>query len=195
VGMSRTAGEPLVRGTGQDFVAALARAESPDDVVRVIVERGAAMGSAASSLPRPMLHMIEAIRSEARATADKAEGSSAPAAAGAPWWGRLGGSSARTQQGVGADRVTRLAQKLQQLIHLAEGARKRGDARRQVRMAEDSAAARNEGSASPSQPAGGRNAQVDIDALVTEVLQQFSNKMAQREELRKEDPNGRFSGW
>jgi hypothetical protein len=36
---------------------------------------------------------------------------------------------------------------------------------------------------------------VDIDALVTEVLQQFSNKMAQREELRKEDPNGRFSGW
>jgi hypothetical protein len=158
-----------------------------------------------------MLHMIEAIRSEARATAEKAEGSAASAAAGAsaahkpsrPHQGArvvrgmvsLGGSSARTHQGVGADRVTRLAQKLQQLIHLAEGARKRGDARRQVRMAEDSAAARNEGSASPSQPAGGRSSQVDIDALVTEVLQQFSNKMAQREELRKEDPNGRFSGW
>ena len=44
---------------------------------------------------------------------------------------------------MGDDKVMKLAKRLQGLIHLAE--QRRDDARRQVRMAEDSSAAKSEG--------------------------------------------------
>jgi hypothetical protein len=218
----RASGEPLARGTGGDFVESLAKARSEEDVVRVIVEQGGALQQVASSLPRPVIQVIEHIRAEARSELEdrfEAARSSAPAATegatlpqpGAAR-GRTGESRATAQvaraltalkagpgprrtEGVGADRVMKLARKLQQLIHLAEGVGDRDAARRQVRMAEDSAAARGEGQAAGSALEGGVNKQVDIEALGREVLQMVSRELETRRERRQEDPDGRNVWW
>ena len=100
--------------------------------------------------------------------------------------------ASRRQSGVGDDRVMKLAQKLQSLIHLAEGTGDRDEARRHVRMAENSAAAKAEGqgAAPGSNKESGKNKQVDIEALITEVVQSVNRELALRRERRQEDPDG-----
>jgi hypothetical protein len=59
-------------------------------------------------------------------------------------------------------------------------------------MAEDSAAARQEGQGVAGAEAGasGRNAQVDIEALVGEVVRSVNNELSVRRQRRQEDPDG-----
>jgi hypothetical protein len=206
-------GEPLVRGTGGDVLTALAKAQAPEDVVRVIVERGGALGTAASALPAPVLQVIEAIRSEARSElgdAQKSAVSDAAAAARAAaaqsptprstarvvrgFTSLRSAPSARRNDGVGADGVMRLARRLQDLIHLAEGRGDRDAARKQVRMAEDSSAARAEGQGLSAGASAGRDPQVDVDALAREVFDVVTRELELRRERRQEDPDER-SGW
>jgi hypothetical protein len=217
----RASGEPLARGTGGDFVQSLASARSEEDVVRVIVEQGGALNQVSSTLPRPVIQVIEHIRSEARAELEdrlsQARGSAAaegtlpdatrtrrePRHAATrenvqvvkALTGLKAGGGARKAQGVGDDRVMKLARKLQQLIHLAEGAGDRDAARRQVRMAEDSAQARSEGQGPGGTAEGGSTKQVDIEALGREVLEMVSRELEMRRERRQEDPDGRNVWW
>lgn len=219
----RASGEPLARGTGGDFVQSLASARSEEDVVRVIVEQGGALSQVGSSLPKPVIQVIEHIRSEARAELEQrvdaarrpasSEGAALPEATRTRREARRGqtrdnvqvvkaltglrsSGGARSNEGVGGDRVMKLARKLQQLIHLADGAGDRDAARRQVRMAEDSAQARSEGQGGAvAGNDAGATKQVDIEALGREVLEMVSRELEMRRERRQEDPDGRNVWW
>lgn len=96
---------------------------------------------------------------------------------------------------MGDDQVMKLAKKLQSLIHLAEGRRAQGDARSQVRMAEDSAAARGEGQASPGTAEGGHDSSIDIDSLIRQVVDASTGELDLRRERRQEDSDERGGWW
>jgi hypothetical protein len=209
----RASGRPLVRGTPGSLVHALARADSAEDVVRVIVQQGEA-AVANSTLPRPVTEVIGQIRDEAadevrraRAAADRtAQSSDADAATVSQaratartlrgMTGLRKGRAARAASGVGADQVSRLAKKLQGLIHLAEGVGDRDAARRQVRMAEEHADARAEGQgAGASRPADDVQDKADIDALTSEVLEAVNRELEMRRERRQEESDGSSFWW
>jgi hypothetical protein len=79
------------------------------------------------------------------------------------------------------------------LIQLAENERRRGDAQSQVRMAEDTAAARAEGGAG-SDSSSDEKDQVNINALQQEVLEGVLGEL-ERLQSRREDPDGRSKWW
>jgi hypothetical protein len=210
----RASGTPLVGGANGDLVSALARASDPEEVVRVIMEKGDAGGTVASTLPKPALQVIEkiktvareevseAIRTEvqartaaARKAGRRAESPRSTARVIQGFTGLRRGSSARRGSGVGDDQVMKLAKKLQSLIDLAEGRGDRNAARRQVRMAEDSAAARGEGQSSPATAEGGQESSVDIDALTRQVVEAATRELDQRRERRQEDSDERGFWW
>ncbi|MCB9776966.1 MAG: hypothetical protein H6742_00205 [Alphaproteobacteria bacterium] len=215
----RASGEPLIHREEQ-FVDALARASTPEDIVRVIYKRAeaGALSAGASGLPAPVLNVIHQIRSVADAVSAappdlggdspmdgpgsdlevvrRARGETrSPSAASAPMARgsllRVRGSASR-RSGVGADQISKLSKKLQQLILLAE--KQRGAARQEVRMAEDSAAARAEGSSSPGQAEGGNNEKVDIDALGREVLEVVTLELEMRKQ-RSQEGSDEFGWW
>jgi hypothetical protein len=168
-----------------------------------------------SSLPAPVIKVIEQVREGARQDLEARFQMARESASGEESTGARSTSArsssgsvepqllravkglkktrrARSQGGQGDDRVMKLAQKLQSLIHLAEGTGDRNDARRHVRMAEDSAAARQEGQGTAGAEAGAskRDTQVDIDALVNEVVRTANSELAMRRQRRQEDPDG-----
>jgi hypothetical protein len=102
---------------------------------------------------------------------------------------------ARSPQGASADKIGKLASRLQSLIGLAEGAGDRGAARRHVRMAEDSAAARAEGQGELGGEAEASGGQVDIDALGREVLSAVTRELEMRRERRMEEADERDFWW
>jgi hypothetical protein len=212
----RASGSPLVRSSEQrDVMQALARAHTPEQVVQVIAQHGAELGSVPASLPAPVLKVIEQVREGARqdleerfmAAREAGAESNAGGARSAPTPARTESAqpellkavrglkkrqASRRQAGVGDDRVMKLARKLQSLIHLAEGTGDRDEARRHVRMAENSAAAKAEGqgAAPGSNKESGKNKQVDIESLITEVVQSVNRELSLRRERRQEDPDG-----
>ena len=222
----RASGEPLdfsaAARAGGDLFANLARARRPEDVVRVIVSQGHELQTIASSLPQPVIEVIETIRQEARKdlqqrvdAARRGEPRESRQAAAAPEAKGLQSSpsrapnvkmvrslkaagrkpGARRAAGVGGDRVMKLAQRLESLIHIAEGSGDRDAARRQVRMAEDSAAARAEGQGGAgASGAGNKSKKLDVEALSLEVLSMVDQELKTRRERRPEDPDG-FIGY
>ena len=92
------------------------------------------------------------------------------------------------------NKVTQLAKRLQELIAMAESQNRSG-ARQQVRMAEDSNAAKAEGQSSPTSAESGRDASADIDTLTREVIEQVTRELEMRRERRQEDPDGRSIWW
>lgn len=222
----RASGEPLdfsaAARAGGDLFANLARARRPEDVVRVIVSQGHELQTIASSLPQPVIEVIETIRQEARKdlqqrvdAARRGEPRESRQAAAAPEAKGLQSSpsrapnvkmvrslkaagrkpGARRAAGVGGDRVMKLAQRLESLIHIAEGSGDRDAARRQVRMAEDSAAARAEGQGGAgASGAGNKSKKLDVEALSLEVLSMVEQELKTRRERRPEDPDG-FIGY
>jgi len=209
----RASGTPLVRSSEQrDVMKALAGANTPEQVVQVIARHGSELASVPSSLPAPVLKVIEQVREGARhdleerfnAARASADGDEAPTSsrpgptprtAPAPQVVQLQRGlrrrkSSRRQAGQGDDRVMKLAKKLQSLIHLAQGTGDRDEARRHVRMAEDSAAARSEGQQVGASGGGKGNSHADIESLVTEVVRSVNRELALRRERRQEDPDG-----
>jgi len=87
-----------------------------------------------------------------------------------------------------------LAKRLQQLIDMAEGQNRSG-ARREVRMAEDSAAARAEGQGASIAEESSEDATLDVTALTQEVTEAVQRELEMRQERRLEDPNGRSIWW
>ena len=92
------------------------------------------------------------------------------------------------------NKVTQLAKRLQELIAMAESQNRSG-ARQQVRMAEDSNAAKAEGQSAPTSADSGRDASADIDTLTRQVTEQVTHELQVRRERRQEDPDGRSIWW
>jgi hypothetical protein len=211
---ARSDGTPRVR-SAQGLFDSLARATTAEQVVQVIAARA---GELTGPVPmtEPMRTVVDQIRQELRAPAPEAEllrtrapevsapeatvlqprrGAPEPVASSAIV--RRGSTrpvrSSAIVRGPGGvdDRVSKLVKRLTDLIHLAEDERRLSEAQRQVRMAEDTAAARAEGSA-PVQ-AGGANAKLDIEVFSREVLEVVNRELESRRERRTED--GDESGW
>ena len=214
----RASGEPLVRDTESvpasgpkgELIQSLARASSPEEVIRLMVDRGATSPSLQTTLSAPVLQVIEQIRTEAYRSE---EASHQPAGKGVGTRQVRRGETPRStsrivrgftslsprQQGSGgasASQISKLAQRLQSLISTAEGSGNQGAARRQVRMAEDSAAAKSEGQGAVGDGEGqAADGQADIDALGREVLSAVTRELEMRRERRMEEDDERDFWW
>ena len=109
----------------------------------------------------------------------------------APSRGRGGASGG----GVVSLATMRLIRRLSQLVHLAEIDRRQLEARRQVRMAEDSAHARAGAGAEAGGGAPAGQAPIDLDTLGREVLAAVTHEFQSRTERRLEDPDVRHDVW
>jgi len=212
----RANGEPLKRSSSSDFIGALAQASAPEDVVRVLFERGQGMSlGSASALPKPVIQVIEQIQTEAR-TAEAQEASTHVPAQDPTRTEQLGSqrrrrlpprSTARVSRSMTGlkpdamkglqlkeDKIMKLAKRLQDLIHLSQ--RHKEGARAEVRMAEDSSAARTEGQQAPTQSESGDDlSQVDVEALSSHVLQYVTRELDLRRERRQEESDERDFWW
>ena len=186
------------------LLTALARADRPEDVVQVILQRGGTLADIEREVPEAAA-IVERIARLGGAQAARAstEGVTSGAVEQAPptqflshrspsaSGSRVRRAHSRTapSDGAGSSQAMKLAQKLMNLIHLAETDRKSEDARRQVRMAEASAEARSEGSASVAagQTKNLSGANVNIAALQREVLEAVLQALELNHHRRQED--------
>ncbi len=210
----RSTGRPRITG-GDDLVQQLARATAPEDVVSVLMDQSDSVRRATSSLPTPVVQVIQQIKTEsarAESEAQTARQASAPQAETVRQRSqRREGvrSTTRVVRGMtglnprsgtdrsrsaASDRVSKLAKRLQELIAMAEN-QNRGGARQEVRMAEDSAAARAEGQSAPTDAGDTGDQAADIDTLAREVTEQVTRELEMRRERRQEDPDGRSIWW
>ena len=93
------------------------------------------------------------------------------------------------QQGLGADRLMGLVRRLQQLVFLGDN--QKSEALRQVRLAEDNAAARAEGQAAATQSGDSQSHQVDVDALAQEVTSAVQKELEHMSARQQDDPGNR----
>jgi hypothetical protein len=194
----RTTQPTRIRQAG-DLVQSLAGARDPEEVLHVILERAKEIGSVKSALPKPMLQVIEQIRTEAaktessgpaRSSTRRGQTSSRRSRSSVRVVRGMtplrGASSAKTTAGVGPDRVMKLAQKLRGLIHLAETGRT-SDAQRQAKLAHaDRPDSKLEGGGDVSKSETAAKQSVDIEALAREVLEVVNREMELRQERRQE---------
>jgi hypothetical protein len=202
---------------------ALARASTAEQVVRVIMARVEGSASPAPALPMdaPAVQVIQQIKQEvarevaqptlveptvrdSRMAAPRAEtlrpkGSGPVRSTAKSFSGGVRSVAAQARgraASSGDERVMKLVKKLQDLIHLAEAERRLAEARAQVRLAEDSAAARNEGSGPVGAGADAKGAdkgKQDIEALGREVAEVVFREIETRRHRRMEDRDE--SGW
>jgi hypothetical protein len=191
----------------------LARAQSAEEVVRVLFMRADGLREAPSEVRAPVQAVIQEIQQEVARTVATSTPVAAPAEAtrpsrlARPETRSLGEAPVRSRPSTttkptaayrgavtvrsGDDRVMKLVRKLQDLIHLAETQNRLADAQRQVRMAEDTASARAEAghgaSGNPNSP--DKDSQVDVEALVREVSASIGRELQNRRERRTEDPD------
>jgi hypothetical protein len=186
-------------------MGALARTESPEDLVQVILDRGRETAALRNELPNEAVRIVETIASLGPEEAQILRSGRRVIPANIMGTGMSGTRSSRTQkgapdlhqlsagnEGVGANKIMKLADKLMGLIHLAENARG-NEAREQVRMAEDSNEARAEGGIKvPGMSV--EDMEMNVEALQKNVL---NSVMEYFEELdsRREDPDGRNKWW
>ncbi len=212
----RSTGRPRISGT-DDLVQQLASASAPEQVVQVLMDSGDAARRATSSLPQPVIQVIQQIKTEAaraegevvrearqeraevatetvRARANRRESARSTTRVARTMTGLnpRGGSSSASSPAM--NKVTQLAKRLQELIAMAENQNRSG-ARQQVRMAEDSGAAKAEGQAAPTSVETGRDASADVDTLTREVTEMVTRELEMRRERRQEDPDGRSIWW
>ena len=201
---------PVSRSGG--LLRALARADSPEEVVRVILARGDRLSSLSQELPESAARLVDRmarlgrneLESLATASTEREGPSAAMRSAGKATRRVLqpvktgnirnlsANSSAKSSQGIGAGKVTKLASKLMDLIHLAESDRRVADAQSQVRMAEDTVEARAEGT--PSSEKEADSGKVHIKALQRDVLEAVLREL-EMTKLRREDPDGGNIWW
>jgi hypothetical protein len=209
----RASGKPQVKAS-PEFLVALAKASSAEDVAEVILQN--AGRSQDGILPKTAMTAIDQIRREAHRTLTNmasmhqeiAEQStvrtgrdrsrrrvSRTARAVADGLTGLRPISTATQSSTGApagtDKVSKLARQLESLVSMAENNR-RDEAREGVRMAEDSHDAIAEGQAASKGEE--RDYAVDIEALRQEVMRAFEQEMSIRS-LRSFDNQNNTDPW
>lgn len=183
------------------LMGALARAERPDEIVKVIIDRRTEIREVRQELPAEAVRLMERISALDGAEADLLRNrqrvlSAAPTQSNLQSRSLKGGTSftqlSQGQDGMGATKIMKLADKLMGLIHLAENSRQK-EAQDQVRMAKDSLEARAEGGAKfPGLSVEDHD--MNIEALQKAVL---DSVMERFEELdtRREDPDGHNKWW
>ncbi len=202
--------------------SALARADRPEDLVKVILEQSN-VGSLLRDLPEPAARIVDrivqlgqrALPTEAVGGSAAASGSEAPATsfyqrqvkakpsrrtlpATDTSYLKRGGSrstaaTATSTNGLAAGGMTKLANRLMKLIHLAEADRRLTDAQAQVSMAADSQQARSEAGHENLDGAadGLGDSNKNIEALQKEVLQAVLRELELTAQRRgEEDPDG-----
>ncbi len=209
----RSTGKPRISGA-DDLVSALSKASDTDEVMGVLMGQTANLSQVASSLPSPVVQVIQQIQTEAGRVADTAqqaastENVASSQRGAAPHQRGAARSTTRVVRGftglrpnrsggsssAGMGKVSALAKRLQELIQLAEN-QKLSTARREVRMAEDSAAAKSEGQGPVAEEGGGQESALDVNALTQEVTEAVQRELEMRRERRLEDPNGRSIWW
>jgi hypothetical protein len=207
---ARSSGAPFVRSPGGLFEA-LAKATTTEEIVRVIYARADGVRETPLAQEAPVVQVIEQIRQEVhREQAASAEATRA-SRLGAPSATVIQGayvtpvpSTTRTRRGSGRglgataralpssngdERIMKLVKKLQGLIHLAEIEGRLADAKRQVRLAEDSPGARAEGQGpvGEGREQGENREKQDIEALGREVLEVVQRELEARRSRRLED--------
>ena len=214
----RSAGGLRNVGNG-DLLTQLASASAPEDVVSVLMSGSDTVRRGTSGLSQPVIQVIQQIRTEAARADQAAAQEQQTQQARTSWPNQTPPARSRRSEGVrsttrvargmtglkpggssaGAssqamNKVTKLAKRLQDLIALADGQNRSG-ARQQVRMAEDSGAARAEGHSAQGPSAQGRDSTADIGSLAREVTEQVTRELEMRRERRQEDPDGRSIWW
>jgi hypothetical protein len=188
-----------VRSPG-DLIEQLVQAQDVEQLVDLIVNRGSEL-QPSMGLSKPVLQVIEQIRSVAAAEQNQGQSSRSGrrSGVGARASGRrrsakvvrgfasIKGGAATIQSGVGPDKVMKLAGKLRSLIHLAEGGRM-GDAQRQAKLAHgDRPEGQMEQGGDLSNSETAAKQSVDIEALAREVLEVVNREMELRQERRQEE--------
>lgn len=201
-----------IRASGE-LINQLANARDPKAVVEIIVQRGAELRN--TRLPKPVIQVIEQIQTVSRESGDAKQslqdrvrsarsdlnnsprrgnfrrGTRSSATVINGWTGLRPGQSASTSQSaVGADKVMKLAAKLKNLIHLAQGGNT-AEAQRHAKLAHanrpDQSMERG-GDIGSSETAFRQS--VDIEALGREVMEVVNREQESRQERRQEDNDG-----
>lgn len=89
----------------------------------------------------------------------------------------------------------RLANRLEELIHLVDVEGRLLEARSQVRMAEESAPARAEGARSPDAPPEGLESRESIELLHTEIREVVSRELDLMQERRMTEEDDESLWW
>lgn len=216
---SRADGTSRVHSVSGLFEA-LARARDTEEVVRVLFLRADGLRDAPAAVRAPVQAVVDEIRQEVARTTGEGRASTLTAPATEPLRPHAAAAEAATPSGPsgrrpvrsaavreaptrvtaawrgalsvrsGDERVMRLVRKLSELVHLAEAEHRRSDARKQVRMAEDSQEARAEaGHGAPRAGAPAPDEKVDVDALVRAVVHAVTEELSSRRQRRSEDPD------
>ena len=212
----RASGKPQVKAS-TEFLVALARASSAEDVAEVILQN--AGRSQDAILPKTAMTAIDQIRREAhRSLTDMAnmqqEMAEQSTVRSGPRRDRTRRRVSRTASAVsdgltglrpistaspsssgaaaGTDKVNKLTKQLESLVSMAESNR-RDEAREGVRMAEESHDAIAEGQAASKGEE--RDYAVDIEALRQEVMRAFEQEMSIRSLRSFENPNNTDPWW
>ena len=174
----------------QEFVSQIAKSSNLEDVVEAILDRSKTEFVGNATLAKSTVQAIERIRNESHraletklvAGAEKRIGTKKRQSAKHSSLSFTGlkplsvGQTAQRERK--DDKISKLAQKLENLVLLAEDNR-RDEARQGVRMAEDSHSAVAEGK-SAGETQQSRDHSIDIDALAQEVLFAFEQEVALR---------------
>lgn len=195
--------------TSGHLLTALARADRPEDVVRVLMQSSDTMRSLTSELSAPAARLVDRIvrlGSEDATTLNAIASSAAVASprllagAGSDPSAAVGRRVRRKQvalppeEGGGSSQAMRLAKKLMNLIHLVETERKVDDVRKQVRLSENGAGAEARAGA-PSDGGGTKPENVNMKALQRDVLEAVLRELELNQQRRQEDPDGRTIWW
>ena len=206
----RASEKPLIRGAS-DLINALVRADSQDEVVRVIFDRANQSLPSMQTLPSAATQVIEQIRKEAHknqletsARRQDEVAMSRISAEGKPrrrsakvvsgFNGLRALSSATKTVHDQEDKVSKLAKRLQDLVLLAEE-KSRKEAQMGVRMAENSDEAIAEGHSVSKDEASNAEDSRDIDALFQEVLSLYEREKDFRLNCRPDEPNNNDPWW
>ena len=183
---------------------ALARAGSQEQAAQVAVAHADQLVDA-QGLPAPLADLARQLGQEIRRAASAKQVAKDPSVARPT--GRPSAAEERARHALtkvvkspGSAPVVslasqRLIRRLQNLVHIAEVDRRRLEAQRHVRMAEDTAQARAEGSGSPSSDGETNQEPVDLDTLSREVLMAVTSIRDSRTERRQEDPDVHVSNF
>ena len=221
-GREREALRAYSGGRQGDLVRALARTQSAEEVVNVILDRGKTVRSALRDLPTPALRMMERavesreasvqrrsltptveqeVLSAQRVSAEELKelrSGSPKVYSGAQTLPRTGGDGGRSREGwqhrsdVNATKIAKLSQKLMNLVHLAERDRKTQEEASRLRKAAADSHARSEGRES----LGVQMAAEDEDrvkVLYEDVLQHVLRQMHLQKMRQPDSAPGGFS--
>jgi hypothetical protein len=192
--------QQLERHPSRSLLTALARASSAEGVARVAVAHAPEIAQL-KGLPTPLAEVVGALSQQANQVRRASQGapdqprpsSRAAAAPSAPQQRaqRQIEQVLRSQADSPVVSLSsqRLLRRLQNLVHLAEVDRRRLEAQRKVRMAEDTAHARAQAQATPGSDAAGDAQPVDLDALQREVFNVVNALHESRTVRRLEDPD------